>query len=163
MLDSATRIDGVQIVYPPWSSDLEAELAVRELAAASKRTAQAAGSRVLLAFGNERASTYWPAVLAVIPALGEILRGGVEIPVVRTLNLLIDVVFSLRPEPGFEVVATPAGPRDLAYLAGRASARLTADIERLAADAAASSKTRRIAAGLLDFLAERPHRPLGPA
>jgi hypothetical protein len=163
MIDSASRIDGVQIVYPPWSSDSEAEAAVRALATASKRTAQAAYSRVLLAFGNEHASTYWPAVLAVIPALGEILRGGADVPISRTLHVLIDIVFSSRPEPGFELVVTPDGPRDLAYLAGRASARLTADVERIAADAAASAKTRRIAAELLGFLAERPHRPRGPA
>jgi hypothetical protein len=163
MIDSATRINGIQIVYPPWSSDSEAEIAVRALATASKRTAQAAYIRVLLAFGNEHANTYWPAVLAVVPALGEILRGGAEVPIVRTLHVLIDVIFSFRPEPGFELVATPDGPRDLAYLTGHASARLTSDVERLAADTAISAKTRRAAADLLGFLAERPHRPLGPA
>src|SRR5690349_278960 len=99
---------------PPWSSSDEVEAAFRALASASRKTDQAAYHRVLFAIGNNHAGTYWPAALSLIPRLEGILCDGTEIARKRALDILIDLIASFAPEPGFEIVETPDGPRDLA-------------------------------------------------
>ncbi len=155
MLDRAALVDSA-LPCPPWSSSADVEAALRSLAAASKKTGLAACSGVLFAIGNHHACTYWPAVLAVIPRLAPILRDGTEIARARALSVLIDLILLSAPEPGFEIVETPAGPRELAHLVREEIARLTGPIEHIATSETAASKEQRLARELLDYIAERP-------
>jgi hypothetical protein len=153
-----TVIADCALPCPPWSSSDDIEAAVRALAAASKKTGLAASSGVLFAVGNHHSSTYWPAALSMIPQLGPILSDGTEIARVHALNVLIDLLYLSAPEPGFEVIVTPAGVRDLAYLVREEIARLSLVVEELAASDVASPKVTRLARELLGFLAESPPR-----
>jgi hypothetical protein len=51
--------------------------------------------------------------LSAVPFPGAILTEGGPTARLRTLDVLVDLVGSFEPEPGFEVVATPAGLRSL--------------------------------------------------
>lgn len=153
-----TAIADCALPCPPWSSNDDIEAAVRALAAASKKTGMAASSGVLFAVGNHHARTYWPAALSMIPQLGPILSDGTEIARVHALNVLIDLIFLSAPEPGFEVIVTPAGARDLEHLVRDEIGRLSLVVEELAASDTVSPKVTRLASELLDFLAEKPAR-----
>lgn len=52
----------------------------------------------------------------MIPRLAPILRDGIDLARARTLDVLLDLILLFVPEPGFEYVDTPAGPRALAHL-----------------------------------------------
>jgi hypothetical protein len=141
-------------VSPPWSSTGEIEAAVRDLAAASRKTNQAAYQRVLFSIGNGHAKTYWPAALCLIPRLEEILSGGTEVARLRALDVLLDLISWFSPEPGYEVVETPGGPRPLDQLVRAEIARLERSIERIESSTT-SPKVQRLAVALLSDLAER--------
>jgi hypothetical protein len=143
---------------PPWSSSDEVEAAVRELAAASKKTHQAAYHRVLFSIGNSHARTYWPAALALIPQLEEILREGSELARLRALEVLSALLSSFAPEPEFEIIETPGGPRHLAQLVRIEITRLERAIERIS-DSTPSPREQRLADELLSYIAERPSAP----
>jgi hypothetical protein len=147
---------------PPWSSSDEVEAAFRALAAASRKTDQAAYHRVLFAIGNNHAGTYWPAALSLIPRLEELLCDGTAIARVCALDILIDLIGSFAPEPGFEVVATPAGPRHLAQLVRAEITRLERTIEQIESSTS-SPREQRLARELLSYIAERPAASLEPS
>jgi hypothetical protein len=127
--------------------------ALRSLSLASPETGDAAYSRMLYALGNNHAGTYYPVVLAAVPFLGAILRDGGATARLRTLDVLIDLVGSFEPEPGFEVVESSAGRRSLKNLLKEKVLTLVAQIERRRSDAA-SSEEAKLAQELLDLLNE---------
>lgn len=84
--------------------------ALRALAACtSESEAETAYNRVLYALGNNHAGSYYSVALGALPFLGEMLVGGSESARVATLDILIDLVGSFAPEPGFETVLRPQG------------------------------------------------------
>jgi hypothetical protein len=127
--------------------------ALRALSLASPETADEAYSRMLYALGNNHAGTYYPVVLAAVPFLGAILRDGGATARLRTLDVLIDLVGSFEPEPGFEVVASSAGRRSLKDLLKEKVLTLAAQIERRRSDAA-SPEEAKLAQDLLALLYE---------
>jgi hypothetical protein len=149
-------------VSPPWSSSDEVEAAFRAAAAASKKTDQAAYHRVLFSIGNGHARTYWPAALSLIPRLEGLLCEGTEIARLRALHVLIDLICLFAPEPGFEIVETPGGPRHLAQLVRAEIARLECAVERIEASTN-SPREQRLADELLSYIAEPPATPLEPS
>jgi hypothetical protein len=142
VLDRATVV-ACALPCPPWSSSADIEVTLRALAGASEKTGLAACSGVLFSVGNHHAHTYWPAVLAVIPRLAPILRDGTELARARTPGVLIDLILLFAPEPGFEYVDTPAGPRALAHLVRDEIRRLSLAIDDLASSEETSSKVSR--------------------
>jgi hypothetical protein len=145
-------------IPPPWSSSDEVEAAVRALAASSKKSHQAAYHRVMFSIGNSHARTYWPAALSLIPRLEELLSEGCEAARLRALNVLASLVW-FEPEPGFELVETPDGPRHLTRLVWAAIARLERALQRIESSTS-SPREQRFAAELLSYIAEpRPTPP----
>ena len=140
---------------PPWSSADEIEAAVRALASASRKTDQAAYRRVLFAIGNNHARTYWPAALALIPRLEDILLEGTEVARTRALSILLDLIYLFAPEPGFERIETPRGPRPLAELVRAELGRLERAIERIEASTS-SPREQRLADEILSVIAAPP-------
>ncbi len=85
---------------------------------------------MLYAVGNNHAGTYFPVVLAVVPFLGEILREGGATARLWALDVLIDLIGSFEPEPGFEIAATSAEDRPLRELLKKRIRGLAGDVER---------------------------------
>lgn len=140
---------------PPWSSSDEIEAALRALAAASRKTDQAAYHRVLFSIGNGHARTYWPAALSLIPRLADLLCDGTEVARLRALHVLLDLLCLFAPEPGFEIVETPEGRRHLAQLVRAEISRLERAVAQIEASTP-SLREQRLAVELLACLAERP-------
>lgn len=138
---------------PPWNKDGEVVAALRALSLTSPQTGDEAYSRVLYALGNNHAGTYYPVVLPAIPFLGAILREGSITARLRTLDVLVDLVGSFEPEPGFEFVATPAGRRALKLLLKEKVLAFADEVERRRS-AAASPQEFRLADDLLSLLKE---------
>lgn len=139
---------------PSWSGEGEVVRALRALAEAASETAgQTAYSRVLFALGNNHAGTYYPVVLAALPFLAEILRDGGLQARLRTCDVLIDLLASFAPEPGYEVTGTPSGERAVQHVLRERALELVEDVERLASGSQ-SSDERRLATELLRALRE---------
>jgi hypothetical protein len=127
--------------------------ALRALSLASPETGQKAYSRMLYALGNNHAGTYYPVVLAAMPFLGAILRDGGLTARLRTLDVLIDLVGSFEPEPGFEVLASSVGGRRLKDILKEKVLTLAPQIEHRRVDAQ-SPEEARLAHDLLSLLSE---------
>ncbi len=113
MLEGIENVRWDLEAQPPSNAKGEVADALRALAAASPETGHAAYTRLLYALGNNHAGTYYPVVLAAVPFLGAILRDGGPTARLGALDVLIDLVGSFAPEPGFEVVSSSAGRRPL--------------------------------------------------
>jgi hypothetical protein len=130
--------------------------ALRALAACdSEETANAAYQRVLYAFGNNHAGTYYPVVLPALPFLGQILTAGTDRARDATLAVLYDPLASFQPEAGYEVVAVSGHAQsDLRALIFRAAAELVICIRPLADDGGSASLW--LASELLEIIADGP-------
>ncbi|MEZ4361915.1 MAG: hypothetical protein R3B48_17120 [Kofleriaceae bacterium] len=106
---------------------------------------------ILYAVGNDHCGSYFPVVLPVIPFLGEILRGTALVARLRTLDVLLDLIRSFGPEPGYEEVESPSGPRPVHAMVREAVLSLTGEIERLRRDPE-SEEEGILAAELLEAL-----------
>jgi hypothetical protein len=136
MLEGLENVRWDLEAQPPSNAMSEIANALRALSVASPETSDEAYSRMLYALGNNHAGTYYPVVLAAVPFFGGILRDGGPTARLRTLDVLIDLVGSFEPEPGFEVVAASAGRRSLNEVLKERVLELTAQIERRRLDAA---------------------------
>jgi hypothetical protein len=97
---------------------------------------------MLYALGNNHAGTYYPVALAAVPFLGAILRDGGPTARLRTLDVLVDLVGSFAPEPGYEVIETSAGRRSLQELLKDKVLEIAAQIERRQVDAESAEEAK---------------------
>ncbi len=153
MLDGLENVRWDLEAQPPSNAKDEVANALRALSVASPERSDEAHSRMLYALGNNHAGTYYPVALAAVPFLGGILRDGGPTARLRTLDVLIDLVGSFEPEPGFEVVATSAGRRSLNEVLKDKVLELATQIERRRLDAA-SPEEAKLAQDLLALLYE---------
>jgi hypothetical protein len=153
-LDEVDRVAWTQEKQPPWNEEGEVANALRDLALASPETGERAYSRLLYAFGNNHAGTYYPVVVTAVPFLGAILRSGTPTGRLRTLDVLIDLVGSFEPAAGFEVVATPTGNGALRTLLHQEVLALEPDVVRCQ-DEARSTEESALAQRLLADLREQ--------
>jgi len=156
MLDDLGTVSWHLEAQPSWNSRDEVCHAIRGLALATGESGDAAYSRMLYALGNNHAGTYFPVVLAVIPFLGEILRERhcASTARARTLDVLIDLVASFEPEPGFESVTTAAGLQTLKDLLKERILGLEGDVKRLLVATRESPEEVKLANELLTLLRE---------
>ena len=154
MLDGLESVRWDLEVQPPANAKDEVGASLRALAVASPDTSQEAYSRMLYALGNNHAGTYYPVALAAVPFLGAILRGGGPTARLRTLDVLVDLIGSFAPEPGFEIVETPSGLRLLRDALKEKVLELATQIERLKVDAS-SAEEAKLAQDLLSLLYEQ--------
>src|SRR5215510_9048951 len=105
MLKELVRVPWPSLAQPDWNAGDEMPAAIHELAScASEPESFKAYNRLLYAIGNNHAGTYYPVVLAALPFLAEILHGDEQWARMTTLDILIDLIASFAPEPGFETV-----------------------------------------------------------
>jgi hypothetical protein len=102
--------------------------------------------------GKNHAGSYYPIVVPVIPLLGEILKDGSTTARETTLNVLIDLVSSFGPEPGFETIETSDGPRQVEDLLWQEVSRLVPLVHKLAKAKGASQRQRQLTQELTEFL-----------
>lgn len=88
---------------PEWNTPESVPSALAHaLQASSKSTSLSARNELLYALGNNHAGTYYPIVLAVMPHLSAIVRGGEPWPRWTVIEAMIDLVSSFMPESGHE-------------------------------------------------------------
>src|SRR5262245_62128713 len=108
MLEGLDQIPWPSLPQPAWNGPQEVPEALRALGHVTDgKAARAAYDRVLYALGNNHSGSYYPVVLSAVPFLAEVLAKGARPSREATLDVLIDLVGSFGPEPGFEVVSSP--------------------------------------------------------
>lgn len=88
---------------PEWNGPDSVSAALEEVMQAHDvDSSSSAYNKLLHALGNNHAGTYFPVVLAVMPALEKILRSGKPWPQRTVLEALIDLFASFQPDPAHE-------------------------------------------------------------
>lgn len=89
---------------PEWNGPDSVSAALGDVMQAhDEKSSSSAYNRLLYALGNNHAGTYFPVVLAVMPALEEILRSGKPWPQHTVLEALIDLLTSFQPDPAHDI------------------------------------------------------------
>lgn len=153
MLEGLEEVRWDRWAQPTWSGVGEVTASLRALADPDDPDRWRAYHRVIYALGNDHAGTYFPVIVPAIPCLGEILRCTAPIARLRALDVLIDLVGSFEPEPGFEEIEADAGRRSLKALVLEAATRLSVDVERLRR-APSNDEEAKLADDLLALLRE---------
>lgn len=156
MLEELARVPWESIAQPDWNASDEVPAAIRELASCSSEPKSLnAYNRVLYAFGNNHAGTYYPVALAALPFLAKILHGDEQWARMTTLDILIDLIASFAPEPGFEMVFTPDGEtKKLEALLREEIQQMSPLIQSIASADNFGKRERNLAAELLTYLDE---------
>jgi hypothetical protein len=143
------------LAQPEWNRADSVARAVRAVAEAhDKSSSRDAYNAFLYAVGNNHAGTFFPVVVDALHPLLSLLTSSREWTQYTVVEVLIDLVGSFQPEPGYEWVRTRDG-QDLRVdelVVAAIRAERTA-IERLAASTSLAS---RGAAELLQSLAADP-------
>lgn len=88
---------------PQWNGPGSVSAALQEvMRARDVESSAAAYNELLQVLGNNHAGTYFPVVLAVMPALEKILQSGKPWPQRTVLEALIDLLTSFHPDPAHE-------------------------------------------------------------
>jgi hypothetical protein len=148
------RVDWNSYAQPVWNEQGDVAKALKGLANAhGDAAAHAAYNRVLTALGNNHAGTYYPVVLPALSLLQAITEQGPTWARVGSLDVLIDLLGSFQPQPGFEVVTSPDGTVIRVAPALRSAARaLKPTLMRIHAAADAYERERALARELLEVL-----------
>jgi hypothetical protein len=128
MLNGLAAIDWSSFAQPTTPDRVPA--ALQRLASAKTKEQGVVGyNAALYAFGNGHAGTYYPVVIPAVPFLGELLRCGSDVVREAVLDVLIELVGSFWPEPGFTTIRDPDGrERNLLHALHEAVVALRADI-----------------------------------
>lgn len=156
MLERVNDISWSSFSQPPWNGEGTVPSALVLLSnCTSKSEAVIAYHRVLYALGNNHAGTYYPVVLQALPFLGEIVQQGTPAAREGALDVLIDLIGSFCPEPGFEKIDT-AGARsvDLEMSLLRAAQGLRPVLTSIEMTDQTSSRMGELARDLLELLDE---------
>ncbi|MDC3954048.1 hypothetical protein [Polyangium jinanense] len=103
MLDDVRNVPWASFAQPEWNDPNEVPSALRALSSCtSEEEALRAYHKFLYAVGNNHSGSYYPVVLPALPFLARILESDNEIARRTTLDVLIDLLGSFGPEPGFE-------------------------------------------------------------
>jgi hypothetical protein len=110
MLAGLTSVHWPSIPQPPWNVNDTVPSALQYLSSCvSELDCRQAYDRLLYAFGNNHAGTYYPVVLAALPFLAEVLDGAGPWARIATLEVLIELSTSFAPEQSYERILTPDG------------------------------------------------------
>lgn len=137
---------------PPENPPERVDAELRRLIQCTPETEQAAYNGVLYAVGNNHRGTYYPVVVPVIGLLGQVLREGSTAARETTLNVLVDLVSSFAPEPGFETIEGAEGTRRVEDLLWDEVLRVIPLVQELAKAKSASARERQLARELQEFL-----------
>ncbi|MEZ5901318.1 MAG: hypothetical protein R3D51_17705 [Hyphomicrobiaceae bacterium] len=140
--------------HHPWNNPGDIQRALDAVSHAVTDQAKAATyDQILYSIGNNHAGTYYPVALTVLPEFDCILLRGSLAACEIVLDVLIELVTSFAPEPGFEYYTDDTGiETDLAEAMKRGvSARIPAIRTRLPTFPI-GSRAARIAIELLDWL-----------
>lgn len=74
-----------------------------------EQSAGLAYTRFLSAVGNNHSGTYYPAAPLAVQALTGVLQSNTGWPCLTVLNILIDLLNTFEPEPGFEFITNAEG------------------------------------------------------
>ena len=153
MLEKLALIDWAALPQPDWNTPDSVPDAIRALAKGINRQSQY--HRLLYAVGNNHAGSYYPVVLWVIPFLGELLANSSS-PIRETvLDILVDLLGSFSPEPGFEKVETSAGWQLLADALHAEINKLAPIIEDLHSSPNSTAHEKELVSLLLDLINEK--------
>jgi hypothetical protein len=142
-----------QYPQPEWNDETSVIRALELTAVASDRAAaKVAYGRLLHAVGNDHAGTYFPVVLALLPAFGDILKTGAPWAQWAVVEALTDLTGSFEPEKGFEHFLTP-GESDAETLAVQFRRRVQELQGAIESVAASSGPAAHPAAELATLLA----------
>ncbi len=145
------RVSWADYARPPESKDGDISAALRALAETPENDDYASYNRVLAALGNNHAGTYYPIALPAVQFLGQIVNGERVAARVRALDVLVELVGSFNPEPGFEKIVTRTGERSLSTVMKEAAIVFAESIERLRVRAE-SAEEAKLCAELLALL-----------
>jgi hypothetical protein len=156
MLEDLDRIEWESRAQPEGNAATTVSAAIRKLAAVSSQEAAAwAYDEFLYAVGNNHRGTYYPVVLETIPFIGRILESHDSWARMAVLDIIIDLVGSFAPEPGYEIVEQPGGKSENLRALLRASvAELSSVLVRLSRDSQQPGGVQRLAREALELLAE---------
>lgn len=151
MLDSLDQVPWTTWPQPEWNGPGTVPSSLRRLgAASSEESARRASDAVLYALGNNHAGTYFPIALPAIPFLAELLREGTLLVRAATLEVLVDLVGSFQPAPGYEVF--DGNPLERSVKA--AVARLRPEVRGCAREGSPGTPIVSLATQLLELLDE---------
>lgn len=151
MLEQLGSIQWSSLPQPPWNVDGSVPDAIRALASCqSQRETLSAYHSFLFAVGNNHAGTYFPVVLSTVTFLFEVIAVGTDHSREATLDVLIDILCSFEPEPGFETDPSTGSAVKPALLSLVSLYRSRIDALACAGDS--SQRVRRLAVQLLNAL-----------
>jgi hypothetical protein len=137
---------------PPENPPERLEHELQRLVQCTPKTEQDVYNGVLCAVGNNQAGSYYPIVVPMIPLLGEVLKDGTTAARETTLNILIDLVSSFGPEPGFETIETSEGPRQVEDMVWQEVTHLALLAQKISKTKDASQRQRQLTQELTEFL-----------
>ncbi len=153
MLEKLDLIDWANLPQPDWNAPDSVPVAIRELAKGINGSTQY--NQLLYAVGNNHAGSYYPVVLWVIPFLGQLLANSSS-PIRETvLDILIDLLGSFSPEPGFEKIDTSSGWQLLADALRAEINKLACIIEDLHSSPNSTAHEKEQASLLLELINEK--------
>src|ERR1700683_5701702 len=99
---------------PEWNTETSVADALANVGESNDSdSSERACNKLLYAVGNNHAGTYYPVLVAVTPFMDEILRIGHPWSVRTVLSVLIDLLSSFEPAPGYETFNDEAGNSEI--------------------------------------------------
>ena len=139
---------------PEWNTETSVADALSNVWEANDSdSSERACNKLLYAVGNNHAGTYYPVLVAVTPFMDEILRIGHPWSVRTVLSVLIDLLSSFEPAPGYETFNDEAGNSEmLANAFQESTRRLRPSVERIAAGGEVNAEMAKEVISLIDRL-----------
>jgi hypothetical protein len=134
MFSHVEAVEWAAFAQPEWNKpDSVVNALSNVMTAKDAASCSSAYDDLLYAVGNNHAGTYYPVLLAAMPALEAILLSGQHWPQRAVLCILDDLFASFCPEPGYEKALLPErGMQDVQLVFRRSVHALRNTLEHIA-------------------------------
>ena len=150
MLEDLLKVNWSELCQPEWNQAGAIPNALQKLACATDEDAARKSYNALLyALGNNHAGTYYPAAVAAIPFLGEILEHGADWPREMVLDILVDYSYSFVPELR-DMNGLESSAKQVEFTMRESIAKLRPLVEKIANSAGSPPRLRALAQELLE-------------
>jgi hypothetical protein len=158
MIEKFHSVPWPDYTQPEWNTETSVADALSSVwSATDPVSSSAAYSELLYAVGNNHAGTYYPVLLAVVPFMEGLLRTGGPWSVRTVLDVLIDLLASFEPAPGYDTFEDTAGTwRNLADSFEESVHRLRPSVEHIATGGGLNADIARELISLVDDVARSP-------